>query len=67
MAEIKDYVDVREIHPEFTTIPCMECDEHFYVTERFAHHHETWYCDSCLPEDLWEVRDDLTIVNKVKK
>lgn len=66
MTDLDDYVDVREIHPEFTTIPCMVCDNPFYVSQRFAYNHETWYCDNCLPEGLWEVRDDMTIVNTVQ-
>ena len=46
------YVDVREFHDQFTTIPCKECGEDFYVSLGFAVNYDTWYCDECKPEKL---------------
>lgn len=51
----EDYTDIRAIHPGYTTIPCKECGEPFYVQNSFAYNHDTWYCDSCLPEELKDV------------
>ena len=47
-----DYVDIRAIHPKFTTIPCKECGDDFHVSCQFALNHDTWYCPSCTPEEL---------------
>ena len=47
-----EYVDVREIHPGYTTIPCMECSGQFHVQNRFAYNHDTWYCEDCKPDRL---------------
>lgn len=57
---LDQYIDLRELSPEYTTIPCMECDEKFYVRNGFAYNHDTWYCDDCLPEELREAVDRVT-------
>ncbi|MFB1066458.1 hypothetical protein [Natrinema sp. H-ect4] len=49
---LEEYVDIRGIHPGYTTIPCKECEGDFYVQNSFAFNHDTWYCDDCKPEEL---------------
>ena len=56
-----DYIDVRVITPGYTTIPCKECSEDFFVQNSFAYNHDTWYCDECLPEDLRNIHRPLRV------
>lgn len=44
-----DYVDVREIHPEYTTVPCRECDRTIWVDRSFTHHHDEAFCHEHSP------------------
>lgn len=52
---MNEYVDAREIHPEYTTVPCRECDADVIVSNRFAHNNDDWYCRDCKPERLTDV------------
>jgi len=49
------YVDIREQHPDYTTIPCIKCDGALYVQRSFAYNHDEWYCSDCKPEELRDV------------
>ena len=54
-----NYIDARDIHPDFTTIPCQECDAGFHVHNSFAYNHDTWYCPECLPEEIREATESV--------
>lgn len=52
---MNDYVDIREIHPDYTTIPCMECDGSLFVPLSFAFCNDEWYCSDCEPQKLKDI------------
>ena len=62
---IEQYTDIREMHPEWTKIPCRVCGEKFFVQKSFAYNHDDWYCDECKPEELKEAVRSVLPRNKV--
>ena len=46
----QQYIDVREIHPDYTQVPCRDCDALVWVQQSFAYHHDEAFCSEHAPE-----------------
>lgn len=64
MTDVSDYVDARELHPEYTTVPCQDCEESVRVAWDHRHSHNRAFCEGCGPLE-WSDKKRLGIVPNV--